>query len=136
MDLILLDTSAFIELNRLTGSPTGRTVARLLGSDAGLTVTEPVVMEVLAGCRSQRAVREMRARLLSFPMLRVGGLESYERAAAIHRTCRLHGETVRSYVDCLIAAIAIRENASVLHADRDFDIIARHTDLRSYPVGV
>ena len=135
MDLILLDTSAFIELNRLTGSPTGRTAARLLGSDA-VTITEPVVMEVLAGCRSQRAVREMRARLLSFPMLRVGGLESYERAPAIHRTCRLHGETVRSYVDCLIAAIAIRENASVLHADRDFDIIARHTDLRSYPVGV
>jgi len=135
VNLILLDTSAFIELNRLTGSPTGRTAARLLGSDA-VTITEPVVMEVLAGCRSQRAVREMRARLLSFPMLRVGGLESYERAAAIHRTCRLHGETVRSYVDCLIAAIAIRENASVLHADRDFDIIARHTDLRSYPVGV
>ena len=134
MDLILLDTSAFIELNRRTRSPTDRTAVRLLGSDA-VTITEPVVMEVLAGCRSQRAVREMRAKLLSFPMLRVGGLESYERAAAIHRTCRLRGETVRSFIDCLIAAIAIRENASVLHADRDFDVIARHTDLRIYPAG-
>ena len=33
-------------------------------------------------------------------------------------------------MDCLIAAVAIRERAHVLHRDRDFDVIARHTDLR------
>ncbi|MGZ5294241.1 MAG: PIN domain-containing protein [Actinomycetota bacterium] len=38
-------------------------------------------------------------------------------------------------MDCLIAAVAIREGATVLHADRDFDVIARHTDLRIEPLG-
>lgn len=44
------------------------------------------------------------------------------------------GEPVRSGMDCLIAAVAIRDDATLLHADRDFDVIARHTELRIEPV--
>lgn len=66
-------------------------------------------------------------------MLRVGGLESYERAAAIHRRCRVRGETVRNMTDCLIAAVAIREDVPILALDRDFEVIARHTPLRLHP---
>jgi predicted nucleic acid-binding protein len=35
--------------------------------------------------------------------------------------------------DCLIAAVAIRNGVSVLHRDRDFEVIARHTDLKVLP---
>jgi len=90
-------------------------------------------MELLAGARSRRDLIETRGVLLSLRMLRVGGLDTYERAADIARVCRLHGETVRRGLDCLVAAVAIREGASVLHADRDFDVIARHTPLRLEP---
>ena len=38
-------------------------------------------------------------------------------------------------MDCLIAAVAIRESASVLHNDRDFDVIAQHTELQIHPLG-
>ncbi len=131
--MILPDTSAWIELYRRTGSATHKALARLLDDDASIAVTEPVVMELLATARPTRSVARVRRRLLSFRMLRVEGLESYELAAAIQRTCRTGGETVRSLIDCLIAAVAIREGASVLHADRDFDVIARHTDLRIEP---
>jgi len=61
---------------------------------------------------------------------RVFGLADHEAAAGIRRACRAGGETVRSTMDRLIAAVAIRERAHVLHRDRDFDVIARHTDLR------
>ncbi|MDQ4070481.1 MAG: VapC toxin family PIN domain ribonuclease, partial [Actinomycetota bacterium] len=47
-----------------------------------------------------------------------------------YRTCRRNGETVRRLIDCLVAAVAIRVQASVLHADADFDVLARHTSLR------
>jgi predicted nucleic acid-binding protein len=67
-------------------------------------------------------------------MLRVGGLDTNERAADIARACRLHGETIRRGLDCLVAAVAIREGVTVLHADRDFDAIARHTALRVEPI--
>ena len=55
--------------------------------------------------------------------------EDYDHAAALYRTCRRNGETVRRLIDCLIAAVAIRSNASVLHADVDFAVLDRHTPL-------
>jgi predicted nucleic acid-binding protein len=118
---------------RQTGSAAHGRLAGLLRRDAAIAVTEPVLMELLAGARSLREVRATRARLLMFPMLRVGGLETYERASAVWRACREAGEPVRNTVDCLIAAVAIREGASVLHQDGDFDVIARHTELRVEP---
>jgi predicted nucleic acid-binding protein len=68
-------------------------------------------------------------------MLPVGGLAGFEEAAAIYRACRTGGETVRSMLDCLVAVPAIRAGASILHRDRDFDVIARHTELQLEPVG-
>lgn len=32
-------------------------------------------------------------------------------------------------IDCLIAAVTIEADASLLHADTDFDVLARHTAL-------
>jgi hypothetical protein len=31
---------------------------------------------------------------------------------------------------CLIAAVAMRHGATLLHRDQDFEVIARHTPLR------
>ena len=54
----------------------------------------------------------------------------YEDAATWYRTCRRNGDTVRKLVDCLIAAVAIRADVELLHADADFEALARHTPLR------
>lgn len=54
----------------------------------------------------------------------------YEEAADLYRGCRSRGATVNKLIDCLIAAIAIREGATVLHNDRDFEVLAKHTRLR------
>jgi hypothetical protein len=70
--------------------------------------------------------------LARFRHLPVEGLTDYEGAAAVHRSCRVQGNTPRSLVDCLIAAVAIREDARILHQDRDYDTIAAHTPLRSH----
>lgn len=108
---------------------------RLLSEDADLAVTEIIIAEVLAGERSDRQLAFARRQLLGFPLLRLGGLQAFEHAAAIYRTCRAAGETLQGLTDCLIAVPAIHAGASVLHKDRDFDVIARHTDLRIEPVG-
>jgi predicted nucleic acid-binding protein len=52
-------------------------------------------------------------------------------AAEIYRLLRSHGFTIRSPNDCLIASCAIRNRVSLLHADRDFDVIARFTMLQA-----
>lgn len=132
--MILPDSSAWIEEMRGTRSPVHLALRGLLEGQADVAMTEPVLMELLAGARSKREVSATRSRLLAFPMLRVQDLVTYERAAAVSRACRTGGEPVRNTLDCLIAAVAIREGASVLHADKDFDVIARHTELRIEPV--
>ena len=128
------DTSAWIEFLRGTGSPAHRALARLLRRPTQIAVTEVVVMEVLAGARTPAHLDDLRSLMRSFTMLPLRGLADYERAAAIHRRCRAKGSAMRRMPDCLIAVPAIRADASVLHTDRDFDAIARHTPLRVEPL--
>ncbi|MBK5306284.1 MAG: PIN domain nuclease [Frankiaceae bacterium] len=124
--MILVDTSAWIEFLRGTESQVCREVERLLGGD--LAVTDPVVMEVLAGARDDKHLHDLRGMLGRAEMLRCNALD-YPTAALLYRRCRQQGETVRRLLDCLIAAAAIRHGVPVLHSDADFDALARHTEL-------
>ena len=125
--MILVDTSAWVEFLRDTGSATCNRVEALLEGE--IATCDVVRMEVLAGARDERhlgSLRRLLARAVFIPMMPV----DYELGAELYRRCRQHGETVRRLVDCLIAAVAIRADAALLHRDADFDILARHTELR------
>jgi predicted nucleic acid-binding protein len=132
--VILVDTSAWIEFLRASGHPVHLTLKCHLTQRSPIATTEIVIMELLAGTRSRREYTGLRARLLALPQLALRGLPDFETAAELHRTCRRKGETVRKLIDCLIAAVAIREGVMVLHNDRDFEVLARHTRLRTEPV--
>ena len=125
--LILIDTSAWVEFLRDTGSAVCQRVDDLLDGD--IATCHPVRMELLAGARDERHLTDLR-RLLARAVLMPTRATDYESAAALFRTCRRSGETVRRLIDCLIAATAIRAGVAVLHADSDFDTLARHTELR------
>lgn len=132
--MIVVDTSAWIELLRATGSTVHATLRQLLQERAELATTEVVCMELLAGARDQRHRDALRSRLLGLRMLTLGGLPDYEAAADLYRTCRSRGLTVRSLNDCLVAVPAIAARASVLHSDRDFASIAAVAPLRLEPI--
>jgi len=85
-------------------------------------------MEVLAGARNPDHLIQLRA-LLGIARMRHCRAEDYESAAAIYQLCRQSGETVRRLIDCLIAAVAIREQLPLLHLDSEFEVIGRHTAL-------
>ena len=127
--MTLADTSAWIEFSRRTGSGANVRVREAI-RDRAIVTTDVVVMELLAGARDRAHERRLRSMLAGVGFLPVGGLATWERAAAIYRACREGGFTPRSQLDCLIAAVAIREGVPVLHADRDFDQISDHTPLR------
>lgn len=128
--MTLVDTSAWIEYLRATGSETHHRLRDLLSADAPLHTTDVVMMEVLAGGRDEAHAAQLRRLLLRCEFVPVDGLADFEHAAALFRRCRRAGETIRALNDCLISAVAIRSQLAVLHADRDFEAIARHTDLR------
>jgi predicted nucleic acid-binding protein len=128
--LILIDTSAWVEYLRDTGSPVCIRVDELLSAD--IATCDPVRMEVLAGARDERHLHDLR-RLLARASALSTVTTDYEEAASLYRVCRRGGETVRKLMDCLIASVAIRSDVAVLHADGDFDVLARHTALRTAP---
>ncbi|HEV3011679.1 MAG TPA: PIN domain nuclease, partial [Actinomycetota bacterium] len=126
---------AWVEYLRATGSPAHLRLRELIAAAGELATTEVVTMELLAGVATAEAVTRLRRLLLRFQLLPIEGLADYEAAAALYRHCRARGETVRSTVDCLIAVVAMRHRATLLHRDHDFEVIARHTPLRTAGAG-
>lgn len=131
--MIVVDTSVWIEFFRATGSSAHLTLRALLADRAALATTEIVVMEVLAGVRSQTEHRAVRAQLLGLPVLALRGLRDYERAADLYRGLRRGGVTPRQLTDALIALCAVDAGAELLHADPDFDLLAAQLRLAIHP---
>jgi len=122
--MILADTSAWVEYDRNTGSAVDDRLGDLIASDGGVAVTEPVVMEVLAGARND--AREYLRRLLKrFHLLRFDPAADFDGAVRIYRRCRNAGVTPRGMVDCMIAAVAWRREATLLAQDADLGRVAR-----------
>jgi predicted nucleic acid-binding protein len=86
----------------------------------------PVMQEVLQGFRDEAAFRKAREALYAMPIvespLRAG---VFDEAVDLYRLARRAGITVRSGVDCVIAACALRHDLTVLHCDRDYGAIAK-----------
>lgn len=129
--MVLVDTSVWIELFR----PRPRLrIDDLVDFDDVVTCL-PVVQEVLQGFRDERAYAIARESMLALPVVESPmQVAVFEEAAALYRGARRAGVTVRSGVDCLIAACAIRHGLTVLHHDRDFDVLAKVAPLESRKV--
>ncbi len=128
--MIVVDSSAWIEFLRDTDSPVCNAVDRLL--DADLAVCDAISMEILAGAKDDHHLSQLRGLINRATMLPTTPAD-FDEAAALYRICRRRGETVRKLTDCLIAAVAIRAGAELLHADVDFATLERHTGLRIHP---
>jgi len=128
--VILVDSSAWIEFLRATGSSAHLCLRSALERGDALASTDVIVMEILAGARDDDDRDRLRRLLYSVEFLAVDGPADYERAAELYRACRAGGETPRKLSDCLIATVAIRNDAGLLCEDADFTVIARHSPLR------
>lgn len=132
--MILIDTSAWIEYFRATGSAAASEVRRLVGVETDqVAMCEPIAMELLAGATDDSTHAKLEQLVNGLPSLSVDTAVDFRSAAAIYRAARKSGRTIRSITDCLIAAIAIRHGARVVHQDADFDVIAAIANLDAAP---
>jgi predicted nucleic acid-binding protein len=125
--MTMIDTSAWVEFLRDTGGPVCDRVDALLEGE--VAVCEPVIMELLAGARSEAQLGDLR-RLMARCITLTTASVDYEMAAAIFRQCRRGGKTPRKTMDCLIAAVAIRNEVALVHHDHDFTVIAEFSALK------
>jgi predicted nucleic acid-binding protein len=130
--LIVVDTTVWIDFLEARGTPFDRHLTGLVETEAPIALVDSVYCEVLHGIRDEETYQRTRGSLLAHPILRPRGLETFERAANLYRTARRRGFTIRRTVDCLIAATCLETSAEIYHNDRDFDLLARVSDLKVY----
>jgi predicted nucleic acid-binding protein len=130
--LILIDTSAFIEFLNRSGSREDSLIEELIRNGEDIALADITLTEILQGIKSDREYRDVKASLLTFPLLSLNSAESYIAAAQLYRKCRKKGLTIRSTVDLLIAQIALEHHTALLHNDRDFEALAQVCDIKIY----
>ena len=127
--MLIVDSSVWIDFFA------GRELAHVQRLDAALLsdeeigVPDIVRLEILSGVRKDVTLRKITANLNA--LRRVAARDDdWDEAAALYRTCRRNGVTIRSVVDCLIARLTMREDALLLAHDHDFAMMAPHCKLR------
>jgi predicted nucleic acid-binding protein len=120
--VFLVDTSAWIEVFR---KPARIALDDLVDDFDDIVTCLPVIQEVLQGFGDERAFQAARVSMYALPCVE-SPLSSSVMDAAIdlYREARRRSVTVRSSVDCLIAACALRHHLTVVHCDRDYSQLA------------
>ena len=128
---MIVDTSVWIEFLRPGASVGGDRLEAMIRSGDRIVVPETVMLELLSGPTDEAVAAQRQRMLEAFEVEPLVPFADSLRAASLQRNCRRSGETVRSLGDCLIAAVALRLDLPVLHRDRDFDVLAAHSGLRT-----
>lgn len=129
--MLLVDTSVWVEIFR---KPQRLPTAPVFDLDEVVTCL-PVIQEVLQGFKDQRAFTIARESMLSLPRVESPmGVDLFLEGAELYRAARRAGFSIRSGVDCVIAACGIRHGLIVVHHDRDFDLLAQVSTLQSQPI--
>ena len=119
----LIDSSVWIDYLRSADSRASSRLRELLStSPDDVAICEPIAMELLAGASSANLAK-IEQLVNGLHTLRIEVDLDYRVAAELFRSTRAVGRRVRSLNDCLIAAIAIRHGATLVHKDADFDAI-------------
>ncbi|EFI33126.1 PilT protein domain protein [Desulfonatronospira thiodismutans ASO3-1] len=129
--MVFVDTTVWIDFFADLDQPHVVTLSELIEQEEDLSLCGIILAEVLQGIRSDKdfiKTREYLGGLVFLPM----GQATFLRAAEVYRSLRKKGVTIRKPVDCMIASVAMEYDICLLHNDRDFDHIARHSGLRVF----
>ena len=127
--MIAVDTSVWVDFFADRDTWQVDRLASDIEREAPIAVPALVLTEVLQGILDDRVHDRVADDLLRFVSLDLAGPHDYLLAADIFRQARRRGVTVRGAMECLIATVCIREHVPLLHRDRDYDHLARVSDL-------
>jgi len=116
---IIVDTSVWIEYLK-NSPPIAENLDQLLLAGNIYTVG-PVIAEILQGAKTEKDYRLLENNLGGLPLIETK-VEDWIKAGKISYELRKRGITI-TLTDCLIAAVAIHQNASVMTYDRHFESI-------------
>ena len=129
--MVLVDTSVWIDFLRGTSSKQADALETLMLDRADICICGVITTEILQGIRKDRQfeqIQDLLAAAVFLPMTQ----ETFVHAAQLYRKMRAKGFTIRKPIDCMIAAVAIEHDVPLLHKDKDFLPVEKHSALREY----
>ncbi|MFA6036630.1 MAG: PIN domain-containing protein [Legionellales bacterium] len=126
--MILVDTSVWIAYFSNQEIPHVDFLEQMI-HEREIYICGVIITEILQGLKEEKIYNEIAALLRSLKYLEAS-YETYINAANIYRKLRHKGITIRKTIDCVIAAIALKNNMELLHLDKDFNAIEEHCSLK------
>ena len=127
----IVDTSIWINYFNSVKDENSELLNQLIDSNQ-VILLPIIVQEILQGIKSDKIFEVIKELLLSFHFLEHELVLASIEAASLYRFLRQKGVTIRKPNDCLIASICINRQISLFHNDKDFDNIAKYTNLKIY----
>lgn len=131
---VLVDTSVWVDFFNGYASRQAETLAALIRNDANIVTCGVIAAEVLQGFRDARTVARIERHFSEMEWLTPDEPATYLAAAALYRSLRSRGITIRSTIDCLIACVAEAGDALLLYKDSDLERIIASKLVRARPL--
>lgn len=133
--MVLVDTTVWIDFFSAQKLPHSKALEDLILNREDICICGIILTEVLQGIRKDSEYKwthELFSNLVFLPM----NYTTFVRSTEIYRVLRRKGVTIRKPVDCMIASVAIENQISLLHNDKDFMPIEKHFGLMNYSKGM
>lgn len=121
--MVIVDTTVWIDFLQGRETKEVATLEALLADEVEVFITGIIFQEILTGVKAKKdrakVIKELSHFILISPTF-----DTHIQAAEIYDTCRKKGLTIRSIIDCLIAALALEYDLTILEKDRDYSFIA------------
>ena len=131
-DPLIFDTSVWIDLLRYKSNPASDLLADYIEHNEQALLTPSILQEILQGIRKDKQYKHLKEMLSYFTLLQLPPSFAAVGAAELYRSLRKKGLTIRKGNDCLIAFFAIEFSTPLVHLDNDFDLISKHSKLKTW----
>ena len=129
--MIFTDSSVWINQLRGIDTRSVNTLNAVQKTHSTILLGDLVLLEVLQGARNEAHSLQLETRLRKFKIESLLDDALAVKAARNYRLLRSRGITVRKTIDLIIATFCIERGHTLLHDDRDFDLLVDHLGLRA-----
>jgi len=129
---LIFDTSVWIDFFNDKNTDKVELLASYIENNDRLLLTPTIIQEILQGIREDKQYRKIKDILSYIEILELPQIAAAVGAAELYRSLRKKGLTIRKSNDCLIAIYAIEFSIKLVYSDSDFDLISKHSNLKSW----
>ena len=129
---LIFDTSVWIDFLKNKRNSETDLLTIYIEQDEQVLLIPTILQEVLQGIREDKQYAHIKEIFSYITVLQIPPVQAAIGAAELYRGLRKKGLTIRKSNDCLIAFYAIEFSTPLVHLDSDFELISKHSKLKTW----